>query len=411
MHNGVNYLINPTRLYYYLSLKIEKGADDRMKILFMPFLQMPTGHHTVADALIRSLESRIVNVQCKKIDFFSYADKLLEKAFRLTYLTWIDHSPQTFVWLYRNFVYPSKSTKHFNWYEIKFLDKMDSLLKEEKPDLIICTQAFPSFLISRLRSSGVSTPPVVNVYTDFFVNRLWGLEGIDYHFVPDQYIKAELAAKHGINPQTIFVTGIPIDECFIPRSENKFSAPYHILISGGSGGLGDIQSLSNTLVQSKDFYFSVLCGNNKKLYKEVFSLKLNHIKPLSYISSRETMNALYNEAQAIITKPGGVTLSEALNKKLPIFIHSSLPGQEDINKDYLLDKKLIYDLDQNRNITEQLNDFFQNEQEQKLWHKRVNSYLGQINDPAWHKILEIIIRTSLKPHIYHDIVSMSKSTS
>ena len=227
----------------------------------------------------------------------------------------------------------------------------------------------------------------------------------------DQSIKSELAAKRGINPHNICVTGIPIDECFIPQSENKFSPPYHILISGGSGGLGDIQSLSSTLTHSKEFYFSVLCGNNKKLYKEIFSLKSNHIKPLTYISSRETMNALYNEAQAIITKPGGVTISEALNKKLPIFIHSSLPGQEDINKDYLLNKKLIYDLDQSRNITEQLQDFFQNEKEQKLWHKRVNSYLGQINDPAWQKILEIIVRISLKPHIYRDTVSLSKSTS
>ncbi len=382
-----------------------------MKILFLPFLQMPTGHHTVADALIRSLENRIDNVECKKIDFFSYADKLLEKAFRMTYLTWIDHSPQTFVWLYRNFVYPSKATKHFNWYEIKFLDKMNYLLNQEKPDLIICTQAFPSFLISRLRCSGISTPPVINVYTDFFVNRLWGLEGIDYHFVPDQTIKSELAAKHGVNPHNICVTGIPIDECFIPQVENKFAPPYHILISGGSGGLGDIQSLSSTLTHSEEFYFSVLCGNNKKLYKEIFSLRSNYIKPLTYISSRETMNALYNEAQAIITKPGGVTLSEALNKRLPIFIHSSLPGQEDINKDYLLNKKLIYDLNQRRNITEQLKDFFQNEKEQKLWHKRVNSYLGQTNDPAWQKIMEIIIPISLKPHIYRDIVSLSKSTS
>ena len=382
-----------------------------MKVLFLPFLQIPTGHHTVADALIRSIENRIDNIECKKIDFFSYADKLLEKAFRLTYLTWIDHSPQTFVWLYRNFVYPSKSTKHFNWYEIKFLDKMNTLLSEEKPDLIVCTQAFPSFLISRLRLSGISTPPVINVYTDFFINRLWGLEGIDYHFVPDNYIKGELITKHTVNPQSIIVTGIPIDECFRPRPELRTSPPYHILISGGSEGLGDIQSLSANLLESGHFHFSIICGNNKKLYKEIFSLKSNHIKPLSYISSRETMNALYSQADAIITKPGGVTLSEVLNKRLPIFIHSSLPGQEDINKEYLSSKNLIYCLDQNRSITEQLNEFFENRDEQISWHQRVDNYLSQINYPAWQKILEIILRISISPYRYFEDVSVSKNTS
>lgn len=50
------------------------------------------------------------------------------------------------------------------------------------------------------------------------------------------------------------------------------------------------------------------------------------------------MNQLYNKADAILTKPGGVTISEALQKKLPILVHTSLPGQEEINLDYLLEK-------------------------------------------------------------------------
>ena len=122
-----------------------------MKILFLPFLKISTGHHAVAEALIRSLEKRIYNIDCKKIDIFSYTDKLLEKAFRVTYLKWIDHSPETFEWIYRNFVYPSNSTKHLNLYEKKFLVKMKNLIENEQPNLIVCTQAFPSFLISRLR--------------------------------------------------------------------------------------------------------------------------------------------------------------------------------------------------------------------------------------------------------------------
>lgn len=372
---------------------------------------MPTGHHAVADALIHSLEKRISNIECRKVDFFSYADKVLEKAFRLTYLTWIDHSPQTFVWLYRNFVYPTKSTKHFNWYEIKFLDKMKSFLNEEQPDLIICTQAFPSFLISRLRCSGIATPPVINVYTDFFINKLWGIEGIDYHFVPDNYIKSQLITKHNINSNRIFVTGIPIDECFLSPSSYRPSFPYHILISGGSGGLGDIQNLITSLPKEKKYFFSLLCGNNRKLYKEATSLDLDNIKPLSYISSRDAMNALYNQAHAVITKPGGVTLSEALYKRLPIFIHSSLPGQEDINKEYLLSRRLIYTLNQNIPIQDQFDNFFKNNNEQQMWHQRVDEYISQFECHAWQKIIELIVKITLSPNNYHQIVSFTQSTS
>jgi UDP-N-acetylglucosamine:LPS N-acetylglucosamine transferase len=248
-----------------------------MKVLFLPFLQMNTGHHTVADALIRSLEQRILNIECRKIDFFSYADKLLEKAFRVTYLTWIDHAPQSFELLYRYFVYPSKASRHFNWFEVKFLDKMKALIDEEQPDLIVCTQAFPSYLISRLRSSGVSTPPVINVYTDFFINKLWGIQGIDYHFVPNQEIGSFLINNHGVSPGGIFVTGIPIDECFIAGAFRQPEPPYNILISGGSGGLGDIESLISSLDEDLNYCYSILCGQNSKLYKEIVSLNRSNV--------------------------------------------------------------------------------------------------------------------------------------
>ncbi|UWG98843.1 galactosyldiacylglycerol synthase [Dehalobacter sp. DCM] len=371
-----------------------------MKILFLPFLQIPTGHHTVADAIIRSISRRIPNAECAKIDFFSYADKLLERAFRLTYLTWIDHSPQTFVWLYKNFVYPTKSTKHFNWYEYKFLDKMNDLLEEEQPDLIVCTQAFPSFLIDRLKNSGITTAPVINVYTDFFINKLWGSSNIDYHFVPDRYIKTQLMEQNHIDPSRIFITGIPIDECFTPRPSlaSQSVRPYHILISGGSGGLGDLETLISSLPGKKDrsYIFSLLCGKNKKLYKDVLSLKRPNLKPLSYISSRETINALYDEADAIITKPGGVTISEALHKHLPIFVHSSLPGQEEINKEYLKQRELIYELDLSYPIADQLDLFFGDTNKQSVWQERVNSYLKEIEVTAWQKVMEFAVAQTFK---------------
>jgi len=371
---------------------------------------MKTGHHTVADALISSLVKRVVNINCSKVDFFSYADKLLEKAFRLTYLTWIDHSPQTYDFLYRFFIYPSKFSKHFNLLEIKFLNKMKELLDEERPDLIICTQAFPSFLISRLRSSGIDTPPVVNVYTDYFINKLWGMEGIDCHFVPDREIRTQLIENHGVNESRIIVTGIPVDECFIPRDFSQPEPPYNILISGGSGGLGEIEDLIHSLPADNNYYFTLLCGKNKKLYKDIISLNKNNIRPLSYISSRETMNILYNQAHAIITKPGGVTLSEALHKRLPIFTHSSLPGQEEINKQYLLQKQLIYPLDLNVSITDQLNLFFGNEESWKTWHNKVNSYLEEIESQAFQKIIDIIVKISLKPRSLEKESSFSRST-
>ncbi|NTW72446.1 MAG: galactosyldiacylglycerol synthase [Eubacteriaceae bacterium] len=362
-----------------------------MKFLFLPILQIPMGHHTVADAMIRSLEQRVWDIECKKVDFFSYVDKSLEKAIRLTYLSWINHSPHTYGWIYLKSMHTAKTTKQFNFLEYKFLQKMNNFLKEENPDFIVCTSSIPSFIIDRLRHSGVDTPPVINVYTDFWVNKLWGGSEVDYHFVPDQNFKDELIAQNAIDASKILITGIPVDECFTPKTVSEVAPPYHILISGGSSGLGDIKKLINTLRidNEKSYQYSLLCGKNQKLYDSILALETPNIRPLSYISSREAMNALYNEADAIITKPGGVTISEALHKRLPIFVFSSLPGQEEINKEYLLKRELIYDLDLKYPIGGQLNRFFQDKKEQTLWFNRADRYLSETELPAWQKLMEI----------------------
>lgn len=361
-----------------------------MKVLFLPFLQMPTGHHQVADALIRSVKRRDPSIDLKKVDFLSFVNERIEKIVTTTYLKWIDHYPQTYTWLYRYFVYPSTASKHFHLYESLFLSKMLEMLSLESPDLIVCTQAFPSFLISRLKVQGKLNIPVINVYTDFFINKLWGLHGIDYHFVSDQPLKEELIAR-GIPAARIYITGIPVDECFLPKKRPlKCARPYHLLISGGNSGLGDIQTFLKALKPSPDFRYSIMCGKNEKLYREISSLGLANIKALPYLSSRQAIDDLYNEADAIITKPGGVTISEALIKSLPIFVHSTLPGQEEVNLRYLESQELVRVLHPDQPIEEQVAQILSDRQEHARWYNQVKAYHKRQEVKAWEKILEFM---------------------
>lgn len=102
------------------------------------------------------------------------------------------------------------------------------------------------------------------------------------------------------------------------------------------------------------------------------------------------MNALYDRVDAIITKPGGVTISEALTKKLPIFIHSMLPGQEEINHRYLMSRGLVYELSLDRPIREQLLSVLNDEVKQTRWRKHIEVYNQKLETKAWQKILEFI---------------------
>jgi processive 1,2-diacylglycerol beta-glucosyltransferase len=123
-----------------------------------------------------------------KIDLLSYTSSTLEKVITKSYLKWIQYAPGTYEWVYKHFAYSGSPTK-VKWYYHLFLSKMKQLLAEEQPDIIICTHGFPSLLLSHLKRKGRLQTPVVNVYTDFFINKVWGKQGIDAHFVPNQQLK------------------------------------------------------------------------------------------------------------------------------------------------------------------------------------------------------------------------------
>ncbi|CAK6478561.1 MGDG synthase family glycosyltransferase [Peribacillus castrilensis] len=362
------------------------------KILFLPLFRMQSGHHQVAEALMDMLKKHSNGITYKKIDLISYTNTSLEKFIANSYLTWIRYAPETYNLAYKNLFYvhsPKESV--CKWYQQLFMNKMERLIAEEKPDLIVCTHGFPSYLLSQLKMKGKCSTPVINVYTDFFINNVWGSEGIDAHFLPSQEVKEKLMSKRQIPKQTMMVTGIPVHEEITKNSRvQRNSERPKILISGGNSGLGGILNLGDELKNSTDFDYLVLCGNNNKLYEEINTWNLPHIKPLPYISSRSEMNKLYEEVDAIVTKPGGVTISESLRKKLPIFVHSRLPGQEEINLQYLKQQGLVFKLNQKTPFEKQLLSILKDQSKMKKWNTSIESYHKEIELEKPEGIVEVM---------------------
>lgn len=362
------------------------------KILFLPLLQMQSGHHQVAEALMDLLKNHTDDITFKKIDLLSYTNKSLEKVITNGYLNWIRYAPETYNLAYKSFFYvPPTKKQSFKWYEPLFLKKIEQLVAEEKPDLLVCTHGFPSYLLSKLKKKGKCDIPIINVYTDFFINSVWGREGIDLHFLPSQEIKSKLGRKFQLQNEQMIVTGIPVhDEITKTLNRKQYNDRLKILLSGGNSGLGGMLKLADELKGFPNLDFLVLCGNNKKLYDEIRSWDLAHIKPLKYLSSRTEMNVLYEEVDAIVSKPGGVTISESIRKRLPVFVHSALPGQEEINLQYLKRKELVFELDQEASLENQLLGVLTNQKKMNRWEQAIDAYQQGIELEKPEKIVELI---------------------
>ncbi|MCY8235007.1 MGDG synthase family glycosyltransferase [Priestia endophytica] len=350
-------------------------------ILFLPFLQIPSGHHHVAKALSEGVQKNQPHINCESVDILSYSYGKIEFLVSKIYLKWIHTFPELYSLIYRSTVYKNvKNNKRYRLFELLFLTFIKKLLKEKKPDFIVCTHALPSYILSYLKEKEELTIPVINVYTDYFIHQLWGTQHIDYHFVTSLDMKEFLKQK-GIKDEQIFVTGIPvhnkINKQKEPLTEREASSALKILISGGNLGAGTIEELVKKISTNSKTHFYVLCGTNRKLYKKLNGLPNDNITPLTYITSKEKMNELYDHIDAIVTKPGGVTVSECLYKRKPIFIYHALPGQEEINMKTLEKLGVIFQLKgwkEERSLEDQIYSFFKDHKQLQNNQNRIAKY-------------------------------------
>ncbi|MBM7663249.1 UDP-N-acetylglucosamine:LPS N-acetylglucosamine transferase [Bacillus mesophilus] len=313
------------------------------KVLFFPLLQIPSGHHQVISSLSEQFNQSDLSIQYESVELLSSTNKQLELLISSVYLRWIKLFPSFYHYLYERSVYRSlEQEKRFIHYEWLFLNSMRNLIEQHQPDFIICSHALPSYLASTLKRSGECSATIINVYTDFFIHHIWGTDMVDAHLISLPPMREYLLNK-GVKEEAIFQTGIPIH----PEFENVLqkaerTKEYKVLVSGGSLGVGKIEDLLSYLPIHGKIHYYVLCGSNTKLYTKLIAQNHPRIIPFPYIKSKKKMNVIYHSVDAILSKPGGITISECLSKRLPIFVYDHLPGQEKINVDVLLNQDLIF---------------------------------------------------------------------
>lgn len=366
------------------------------KVLLLPFLQIPSGHHQVADAVGTVLKQLNPSLQVIKIDILSYTIGKMESLVSKTYLKWIQYFPTIYSFIYQTSVCKSIDQKRYFAYEGLFGPPMKRLLNEINPDLIICTHSLPSYLLGRLKQAGKLDVPVMNIYTDFFIHNMWGTDTIDYHFISHPDMEKYLA-KFGVTNDRIFLTGIPVHpDIKRAKLNQKAGRPFQVLISGGSLGVGEVNRLLDRIQYTDKVQYYILCGKNQKLFQHLIEKRQPNLHPLSYIVDRQEMNGLYDRANAIITKPGGVTVSECLVKRLPIFIYHALPGQEEINQKMLGQLNLIHPFDswRNNDINEMVSAILEDGESKNGLLTKMDEYHHAFFSNHYGKILKQILNES-----------------
>lgn len=218
--------------------------------------------------------------------------------------------------------------------------KLSKLIKETNPDIILVTHPFAVSIIASLKKKGLEIPTVA-VVTDFKAHSTYIDKSIDIYIVGSEYTKLDLSAR-GVSKEKIYPLGIPVKDEFFNKNPNIYSAKdneyFNILLMSGSMGLKNISHvLKELLTNSHKLRITVVCGNNSNLKKSLLE-KYNHSiknKKLHILGFSTDVDSLMDYSDLIISKPGGLTSTEAIVKNLPLLIPFAIPGQETQNTDFL----------------------------------------------------------------------------
>lgn len=315
-----------------------------MKVI-VTYASAGTGHRRAAEALYDYFKEHCSAFDLGIIDALEKTNPLFKNIYGYGYPFLVNHAP--WLWRFSFWVTSLKPLRTVNKVLVSLTNRLNTksfadFLIKENADFIISTHFLPSEVSIYLKKNKKIDSKLVTVITDFGVHPFWVSEGTDIYIVASDSTKEELA-RQGIEEDIIKDIGIPIDLRFSNQYEKeplhkKFGLKpneFTILVSTGSFGIGQIQRIIDLLY--REVQILVVCANNEKLYTRLKKRSYPQVKVFGFVNNMQELMAV---SDIIITKPGGLTISESLAMDLlPIFI-TAIPGQETENVKFLAENSV-----------------------------------------------------------------------
>ena len=351
-----------------------------MKILV---LSIPTGGgHTSTGAAIEKYLKRQGH-EARLMDVYQYVSRFLGGSVQKGYLASTKYAPNVYGKFYRM---AEIGDSHDELFMLKAAHKIikrkfAKYVKAYNPDVIVTTHVIAAHLTEALDEEMLEGITTIGIITDYTIHPFWQKTNLDYYVTASELLNCQ-AEKKNIPLEKIKPFGIPIDEKFaekMSKSDARYTLGLEdkptVLVMSGSMGFGKVLKRIKELdALNMDFQMIVVCGNNKTLKNRVDALESN--KKILCFGYANNVDVLMDAADCVITKPGGLTVSEGLAKGVPLILINPIPGQEDRNVEFLLNNGMAQLVTSTYKVDEAIYQLFNNEWKAENLHEGIK-YIGK----------------------------------
>jgi processive 1,2-diacylglycerol beta-glucosyltransferase len=309
-------------------------------------LGVGAGHLRASQAIHQALHDGADNVEARTIDVLDLADPWFLRFYVYPYWLTVRRAP----WVPR---------KLFEWRQRKRLRKTApdwlfrrgcrsvlARLQSFRPHLVIVTEACAARLAALGRRDGWFDAPILAAQTDFCTEPGWVKDEIDVHCVGSEEAKTKLISW-GVSANRILYCGVPVDSAFalsFDRAEVRRALGLHpnrpvVLVMGGGMGPAPLDTIIQSLEMCRQpVQVLAVAGRNRNMRAQLESLRGQLALDLHVFGWTESIPELMGAADLLVTKPGGVTTSEALAAGVPMILSSPIPGMEESHLKFLVER-------------------------------------------------------------------------
>ncbi len=312
------------------------------------------GHVRAGEALVAAAKLMPDPPAISHVDILNFTSPLFRTLYSKAYYAIVSRSPGLWGYVYdrsdQSGPPPGKKLlmklfDHFNYK--KYLSRLNEL----NPDAVVCTHFLPYLAIEDELLERNWKIPFYSVPTDYAVHALWVSRAVKRFYAATEEAAWSICS-HGIPPSRTAVSGIPVMPAFSESRGRASSAKqlglnpslFTILILSGGYGVGIVDKLVPSVAgflgrnRPKRFQLLVVCGKNPGLHAKLNRGKYPPNVSVTLYEFIPFVDAAMACSDLIITKAGGLTVSEALASNLPMVVLDPFPGQEGRNADYVVEE-------------------------------------------------------------------------
>lgn len=300
------------------------------------------GHNAAARSLERKF--REAGYETKTMDLFKETSRAFNMVIEDGYKVLANRLPSLYGFMYRALNRKSLNHRFLRYSLFVIKKRLNDTVKALNPSIIVGTHPFAVGIISDLKAHGKINAKFFSVVTDFKAHYAYLSPEVDAYITGSEYTKSTLVDM-GVPPEKIHPYGIPVNEEFQtyqPKTPEflKLIEDFKVLVMGGSMGSKDIARVVQVLTaQASNYQLLVICGRN-----EALKTMLEHQYPEAIAAGKlkvygftREVSKLMDLCDVIVTKPGGLTTTEALSKRIPMIVPFAIPGQEFENTEFLIE--------------------------------------------------------------------------